>query len=1354
MKVLNRKIKLFVVFSVFLILFSLSGFHHPLISQGIDSLYVEILSPEKHKAMKSGFNTLWGFIYGPRISLIKEEDISWYSDVDGFLEHGKIANIYKLSTGIHRIIFSVQNHSGYLASDTVITAVQSQYLDEEPIEVDNSGPIFPEDYEAEGIFGICMLIDEAGGVDSVIVVENTVKDLIIEEIILDWAENVKFYPAKENGISKGTWIVRSFKLPIDKKALALAEDKSQVSGRRLGDLDEESSKRIREEQERLRKLLGTGESVAMTGLPKFIVHGFTKLSKKKSSLSGMIKACIRVDFAGFVKEILIIENTFKDDWVEKDLIKMLYNSLYEPVTEIGGSGIRECFTAFVVEDNYFKEMKAGDFTTWKDEYGIEFASLNEGNEVDFLDAEEDITSAVGVFRMIAKINSEGEVKDIKEIERTINHKSLKNIFTDTYKDYEYNPATVNNFPVMSYILPYFSFNNPQYYHFKKLLLSYNSGFQYYIKKKYNLAIRDLKDALRLDSRNDFIGLIPQIVFCYESNKEKDYKKKLRLYEESLRKNAYYRNFDILKKFNEDYNVLKESISEKVSFFSLLPKDRYDLKSIFTFMDRSSIAQNDRGQSAVYEELKYPDKAREAGLEGTVEVALLIKPNSPEKADAKYARILKSVGDKKANKAAIKALKKVNYFPAKLENELVNSWVSRTVTFSLSDKFNVRAGKPERDQINSKRVVPLNRNEIKYMIQTGLPPILVMGKSKFSRANDKTEGYIRACVEIDSTGFVKDILILENTILNDSLIAEGELARMLAGCVFDPINLKGGPDKQRFVSSFNVENKFFVQQRNVVLKNWLLKDAFKFPFAVEENSFDFVPDTSILPIDTTIQPIVITQSDSDSVKKRFEISKVSDEKFYIDWSELDAIVEEEIDSTTEGILEFLFRIDREGNLTILREKHLAKVLNSVKSLLGINFFKSLLRIGKKSNIKAAKAERDVLELKNTLKNAGKLKERIFKSIINYKFVPGVADSIPTNCYVYKRYVFQRKGGDKFRELLKEYNSAYKDILKEKEINAANKLEKVVKSDHTGDFFKVYSLGASYFRNNDKVLKALNLYFDGIKRFAYYNDFDKMNYLADELMIFKDALWEGKDFYSLLQTEKIRKKEIFTVKPEEEKPELADITHFSIEDSVKDTTKIFAAQNEDGVDSLSRIIEKVEQKAEEYDKEEFLTVQSEEDGPRLIGLVDSVPQDAEYSKLDEGEILKGLDLLSQNVIEYEEGVKGYDKKELFDFLSEEDRPKLMGSVDSVSENIKYPKLKEGEIVKGTVVVAVLVDKKGEVKEAEIKESIRSDKFDKEALKAAKKLRFEPAVYNQEPVEYWFILPIKFDSTEMMDISDSDK
>lgn len=580
-------------------------------AQQNDSLYVRILSPKSGQVIKNGLNTFWGFIFGQRRSLLEKEDYQWHSDKDGFLEYGRIARVSKLSLGAHYIVFSITAGDVVLASDTVGIVVRDQYIDREPEVISAEVPDFPEDYEVKGVLGIGMLVNEIGEVDSVLVLENSVidstvsdsiiRDTVIEKSAIEWAENTLFEPAEERGVKKSSWTAKRFAFPPEEEEeidVSAILERVRAASRRSAAAAGEIKKP---------KIYGTGEPVAVAGLPEPVIQGFKRLSKKKKSLVGMIKACIKVDLAGLVTEILIIENTFKDEWVEEDLIKMLYQTLYEPVMEEDGPRIRECYTGFIVEENYFKEMKGGDFTNWKDEYGIKFAQMTEGEKPDIYKEEDDVNTAVGSYRIIASITLEGEVKNIKEIDKSMNRGKLRGIFKDAYKERIYEPAVVNGYPAKSYILPYFSLNNPDDGFKGKMLISYNSGFQFYIKNKFNLAIKDFKDALFADSKNDFTELIPQIIFCYEQKKEKNHKKKIELYEQAIWKNAYYRDFEVLQKLKENRNILKESIDKKLSFFTLLPEDRYNLSEICSIFEPGEEPESTEDPFRVYEELKYPKK---------------------------------------------------------------------------------------------------------------------------------------------------------------------------------------------------------------------------------------------------------------------------------------------------------------------------------------------------------------------------------------------------------------------------------------------------------------------------------------------------------------------------------------------------------------------------------------------------------------------------------------------------------------------------------------------------------------------------------------------------------------------------
>ncbi|MBD3377065.1 TonB family protein [candidate division KSB1 bacterium] len=85
-----------------------------------------------------------------------------------------------------------------------------------------------------------------------------------------------------------------------------------------------------------------------------------------------------------------------------------------------------------------------------------------------------------------------------------------------------------------------------------------------------------------------------------------------------------------------------------------------------------------GFPAIQRNLKYPEIARKAGVEGRVVVNVLIDENG-RVVDAK---ILKSLGNNGCDEAAIEAIKSVKWKPAKQRDKPVKVWVGIPVVFML------------------------------------------------------------------------------------------------------------------------------------------------------------------------------------------------------------------------------------------------------------------------------------------------------------------------------------------------------------------------------------------------------------------------------------------------------------------------------------------------------------------------------------------------------------------------------------------------------------------------------------------------------------------------------------------------
>ena len=85
-----------------------------------------------------------------------------------------------------------------------------------------------------------------------------------------------------------------------------------------------------------------------------------------------------------------------------------------------------------------------------------------------------------------------------------------------------------------------------------------------------------------------------------------------------------------------------------------------------------------GFAAIQRNLKYPEIARKAGVEGRVVVNVLID----ESGRVVDAKILKSLGNNGCDEAAIEAIKSVKWKPAKQRDKPVKVWVGIPVVFML------------------------------------------------------------------------------------------------------------------------------------------------------------------------------------------------------------------------------------------------------------------------------------------------------------------------------------------------------------------------------------------------------------------------------------------------------------------------------------------------------------------------------------------------------------------------------------------------------------------------------------------------------------------------------------------------
>ena len=86
-----------------------------------------------------------------------------------------------------------------------------------------------------------------------------------------------------------------------------------------------------------------------------------------------------------------------------------------------------------------------------------------------------------------------------------------------------------------------------------------------------------------------------------------------------------------------------------------------------------------GFRAIQENLKYPEIARKAGIEGKVVLQLLIS----EEGKVLESKITESLGDNGCDKAAIEALRRIEWKPAIKDGKPIETRISIPVIFKLS-----------------------------------------------------------------------------------------------------------------------------------------------------------------------------------------------------------------------------------------------------------------------------------------------------------------------------------------------------------------------------------------------------------------------------------------------------------------------------------------------------------------------------------------------------------------------------------------------------------------------------------------------------------------------------------------------
>jgi protein TonB len=96
----------------------------------------------------------------------------------------------------------------------------------------------------------------------------------------------------------------------------------------------------------------------------------------------------------------------------------------------------------------------------------------------------------------------------------------------------------------------------------------------------------------------------------------------------------------------------------------------------------------------------------------------------------------------------------------------------------------------------------------------------------------------------------------------------------------------------------------------------------------------------------------------------------------------------------------------------------------------------------------------------------------------------------------------------------------------------------------------------------------------------------------------------------------------------------------------------------------------------------------------------------------------------------------------FVAYDEPPEIIGGIPALVAVLEYPELARRAGIEGTVVIGVLIDEKGTLRQAKILKPHGGDiGLEEAAIKALKKMRWKPAYQRDKPIKVWVSIPVRF-------------
>ncbi len=118
---------------------------------------------------------------------------------------------------------------------------------------------------------------------------------------------------------------------------------------------------------------------------------------------------------------------------------------------------------------------------------------------------------------------------------------------------------------------------------------------------------------------------------------------------------------------------------------------------------------------------------------------------------------------------------------------------------------------------------------------------------------------------------------------------------------------------------------------------------------------------------------------------------------------------------------------------------------------------------------------------------------------------------------------------------------------------------------------------------------------------------------------------------------------------------------------------------------------------------------------------------------------------------ESGEGDDVNQGYVFIPYDEPPAPIGGYAAIQKNLKYPEIARKAGLEGSVVLGVLIDKKGNAIKTEVlKDSGTNVGFEEAASRAVMTIKWKPAKQRDTPVKVWVSVPIRFSLQDATPVS----